>query len=137
MCELWAPGAFSDRPDTGRGRLEAIVDGDVATRVQLDAGHVQADRGGIGRASRRDQDVAAFDGPFTVRRAHDKADAISGPPLHLQRLRCHEQLDPFVTENSSDRIGDVPILATRELWPSLDDRDAAPEAPVRLSQLEG
>src|SRR5882724_5083726 len=128
MCELWASGAFPDRPDIGRGRLEAIVDGDVATRIQLDAGHVQSDCGGIGRASRRDQDVAAFEGPFTVWRAHDNADAVSGPPLHLQRLRSHQQLDPFATEDPSDRVGDVRILATGEPWPSLDDRDAASEA---------
>ena len=60
--ELRAAGALADRPDIGRARLQPVVDRDVAPRVQLDAGHLQPDPGGVGRASRRDQDVAAVDG---------------------------------------------------------------------------
>jgi len=58
------------------------------------------------------------------------------PPVHSQRLRRQEHLDTFVTQDLPDRDGDVWILATREPRPVLDDRDAAPDAPVRLGQLE-
>ena len=67
--ELRAAGAFADRPDVGRARLQPLVDADVAARVQLDAGLVEADAGGVGNAPGRDQDVAALDLLLAGRRA--------------------------------------------------------------------
>src|SRR3989442_1061197 len=80
MGELRAAGAFADRPDIGGARLEPIVDGDVAARVELDAGDVQSDPGSVGRATRRDQDVAPVDRSFTVGHAHVDSDAFTRSP---------------------------------------------------------
>jgi hypothetical protein len=45
-------------------------------------------------------------------------------------------LNALVTENLLHLIRDVGILPTHELATALDDRDAAPEATVRLAQFE-
>jgi hypothetical protein len=36
--ELWATGAFLHGPDTGRSRLQALIDANVATTIQLNTG---------------------------------------------------------------------------------------------------
>src|SRR5882724_13129587 len=59
--EVWGPGAFADGPDVGRARVQSLVDANVATGVQLDAGVLEADPRGVRRASSRDEDVAALD----------------------------------------------------------------------------
>ena len=43
--ELRTAGAFADRPDIGRARLQSLVDADVAPVVEIDAGDIEADRG--------------------------------------------------------------------------------------------
>jgi hypothetical protein len=80
-----------------RTRLEPIVDGDVATRVQIDAGHLQSNPGGVGCASRRDQDIAAVDELFPARRAYTEADACPRPSLYPEDLRRKQDLDPLVS----------------------------------------
>src|SRR5205814_4759411 len=63
-------GTLADGPDPGRTRLEPVVDLDVTPCVQLDAGHVQADPGGVGRPSGGGQDGAGCDGAFATGRPH-------------------------------------------------------------------
>ena len=46
---------------SGARGLQPLVDANVAARVQLDAGLLEPDPGGVRHASRRDQDVAALD----------------------------------------------------------------------------
>ena len=36
--ELRAAGALPDRPDVGRGRLQPLIDADIAVRIQFHAG---------------------------------------------------------------------------------------------------
>src|SRR6185369_6597095 len=48
--ELWAPGTFADRPDVGGTRLQALIHPYVAALIQLDAGPLEPDVGGVGRA---------------------------------------------------------------------------------------
>src|SRR5271170_8302966 len=59
--ELRAAGAFADGPDLGRTRLQPLVDANKAAAVELDAGVLEPDPGGVWNASHRDQDVAARD----------------------------------------------------------------------------
>src|SRR5262245_65874952 len=54
----------------------------------------------------------------------------------MEDLGLYEKVDAFVTENPLHLLRDVGILTTHELRPTLDDRDAAPEATVRLAQFE-
>jgi hypothetical protein len=43
VCELRAARNFANRPNAGRGRLQAIVDLDVSAVGQLNAGQLQAE----------------------------------------------------------------------------------------------
>ena len=116
--ELRAAGAFPDGPDIGRSRLQPLVDANVATTVQLNAGLLEPDPGGVRNAPRRDQDVAALDLLLAGGRAHGKADFLSGSAVHMEGLGRHQKLNAFVTENPLHLIRDVGILPAHQLRPS-------------------
>src|SRR5262249_37085094 len=116
--------------------LQPVVDLDVAPRVQLDAGHVEADPGGVGRPPRRNQDVAAGDSPFTSCGPDAQAHLFSGSPLDVEYVGPEKDIDPFGAEDAADFFGNVRVLAGEKLRPVLDHGDAAAEAPVRLGELE-
>ena len=78
MRELWATRAFPDDPDLGRAGLQPLVHPNLATIVQLNAGLLKSDPGGVWSAPRRDQDVAPLDLLLTGGRPHYKADVLSG-----------------------------------------------------------
>jgi hypothetical protein len=59
--ELRATGALPDCPDTGRSRLQPIINANVPAFVQVNAGQFKSDIGGVGNTSCRDEYVAAFD----------------------------------------------------------------------------
>ena len=84
--KLRAAGTFPDGPDIGRGRLQPLIDANVATIVQLDAGLLKSDPGGVRNAPRRDQDVAALDLLLTGGCAHGEADFLSGVAVHIDGL---------------------------------------------------
>src|SRR5258708_10858507 len=53
--ELRATGDLADRPDTGRGGLQPLVDLDISPVGELNAGQLQAESFGVRRASSGDQ----------------------------------------------------------------------------------
>src|SRR6516225_11236692 len=134
--ELRAAGAFADSPDIGGRRLQPLIDANVATSVQLDAGLFEPDAGGIGNASCRGQDIAAFDLLLTGWRTRGKADLLSGSALYIEGFGSHQNLNTFVTENSLHFVGDVGILTGHQLRPGLADRHAAAEAVISLGHFE-
>jgi hypothetical protein len=87
-------------------------------------------------APRRDQDVAALDLLLTGGRACDKVDCFSGSAVHVEGLGTDKKLNTFVTENPLQPLRDVGIFPGHELRLALDDRHAATEATVSLSQFE-
>src|ERR1700756_667923 len=103
--------------------------------IQLNAGLLKPDPGGVRNAPGRDQDVAALDLLLTGGCAHVKADFLSGSALQIEGLSRHQNLNTFVTENPLHFSRDVGILAAHQLRPRLDDRHAATEATVSLSQF--
>jgi len=60
--------------------VKTIVDRDVAASIERDAGNVEPDPLCVGRATDRDQYVAAFDGRVAVRCAQSKTDAFPDWP---------------------------------------------------------
>src|SRR5262249_8610217 len=134
--ELRAAGTLADPPDVGRGRLEPVVDLDVAPRIQLDTGHFESDPGGVGNAPRRDQEVASGDRLLTTGRPYSQTDACPAPSFHFEHLGRKQDLDPFAAEDPLKLRRDVRILALDELLSVRDDGHAAPEAAVRLGELE-
>src|SRR6476660_7351952 len=87
--ELWTAGAFPHGPDTGRSRLQSLVDANVATTIQLNAGLLKPDPGGVRNAPRRDQDVGAPDLLLPGGCAHGKAHFLSGSAVHIEGLSRH------------------------------------------------
>src|SRR5437870_9736995 len=136
MREVRTPGAFPDRPDGRRRRLQPLVHAHVPASVQLDTGLLETDPGGVRRAAHRDDEVAALDPLLSHAGAHNDRHILSGSAQHTEGLRAHERLDPFVTENALHLLRNVAILLTEKLGPSLDDRHAAAEATVRLADFE-
>jgi len=134
--ELWAAGAFADSPDIGRRCLQPLIDANVPTSVQLDAGLFEPDAGGIGNASCRGQDIAALDLLLIGGRTHGKADLLSRSALHIEGFGRHQNLNTFVTENSLHFVGDVGILAGHQLRTGLDYRHATAEAAISLGHFE-
>src|ERR1700730_8656727 len=87
--ELWATGTFPHGPDTGRSRLQLLIDANVATIIQLNAGLLKPEPCGVRNAPRRDQYVAALDLLLTGGCAHGKADFLSGSAVHIEGLSRH------------------------------------------------
>src|SRR5262249_21783845 len=117
-------------------RLQALVDLDIAATVQLDAGFLEPDPGGIRRASRSDQDVAALDPLLTGGRADDKPDLLSGSAVDADGLGRHEELNTLLTQYPLQLSRDIGVLPAHELRSRLDDRHAAPKAAVSLGEFE-
>jgi hypothetical protein len=135
VSKLRAAGALADRPDIGRRRLQPVIDTDIAVCVQLDAGFLKPDAGGIGNAPCRGQDVAALDLLLARRRAHRQADAVARSALDSEGLRLEEKLNAFFSQNSVHFIDDVGILAGHQLSTGLDHGHAAPKAAIGLRHL--
>src|SRR3989449_11323080 len=69
-------------------------------------------------------------------RAHSDRHVLAGSPMHMEGLGRHETFDPFGAENSPHLLRNVVILSAEKLRPVLDDRHAASEATVRLTEFE-
>ncbi len=98
MCELWASGAIAHRPYAARGGFEALVDTDIATRIELDTGRFESDAVSIRRTPRRHQDVTGIDGALAMHGSHMHANPRARAALHIQDLRIEHYLDTFVLE---------------------------------------
>src|SRR6202167_3576567 len=134
--ELRAAGAFAERPDIPRTRLQPIVDADITATVQLDADLAEPDPGGVGNTPGRDEDVAAFDGLLAGVREYRNADPLAGLAIHPEELGRDDNSDSFVAENPPYLIRDVGILSAHELRAGLDDRNLAAEATVSPREFE-
>src|SRR5262249_41191164 len=134
--ELRAAGAVPHGPDVGRSGLQPFIDANIAASVQLDPGLLEADSLGVWNATRRDQNVAAFDLLLAGWRAHRNADFLSRASVNVEGLGRYQTLDAFVTEDPLHLIRDVGILPAHQLRAGLDDRHAAAETKVSLRQFE-
>jgi len=134
--EVGAAGAFADRPNPGRARLQPFVDTNVAAVIDFDAGLIESDPGRVRDPAYGDQDVAALDRALARSRLHDKADLLSRSAAHMRRLGREEDIDLFGSKNPTHLFRNVGILLGHQLRPMLKDCDPAAEATASLSQLE-
>src|SRR5258707_11392661 len=90
----------------------------------------------VRRASQRDEQVASVDLALAGRRA--QPDFHLAPRATADRLdrSLEHHVDAVVREDRADRLGDVGVLAGRELRGLVDHGDAAAEAPECLRHLE-
>jgi hypothetical protein len=86
MRELRAAGAIPHRPNVGRGGLQPVVDANISTRVQRDAGLVEPDLLRVWHATRRNQNVAAFDVLLAGWRPYRHADVVSRASMDVAGL---------------------------------------------------
>ena len=86
-------------PDIRCTRLEPVVDGDISASVNRDTRCLQPNTGGIGCASGRHQDVAAFNGLIGRGRMQPEADSLPGPTLHIENLGAEMYQDTFVAQH--------------------------------------
>src|SRR5262249_27719007 len=82
--KLWAAGAFADRPDVRRTRLESVVDLHITSLVESHADGVEYNPRRIGSSTRGDEDVAAFEEALALGRPHAQAHALAGPALDFE-----------------------------------------------------
>ncbi len=136
MGELWAAGRLANCPDVGRTRLQPVIDRDISAVVEHDTGEVEPDPIGVGGASGRDQEIAAFDGLIACQRPHLEADCVSGSALNTKNLNSKMHLYAVVAQHLQNCIRDVGIFPAGELWSDLHDADAAAEAAIGLRQLQ-
>ena len=59
--ELWAAGAFAQRPHIWRTHLQSAIDANVTASVQFNAGLLKSNSSGVRNAPDRDQDVVAIE----------------------------------------------------------------------------
>src|SRR5262245_22812523 len=136
MCEVWSPRALADGPHVRRGRLEAVVDTHVASRVELDAGLLEADPDRVGCTPYGDEDVAAFDPLLAGCRTRQDRDVLSRSTVDTERLSAEETFDAFGEQDFPHLTGNVGILTAEKLRPILDDRHPTAEATIRLTEFE-
>src|ERR1700756_4468579 len=136
MGELWAAGAFPQRPHVRRTRLQSAIDANVTASVQFNAGVLKSNSGSVRNAPSRDQDVAAIDALLTGRGARSKRDLVSRSPNYFKELGLDKNLNGLVAEDAPDLPRHVDILASHELRTGLDDGDVAAEATIGLCEFQ-
>src|SRR5262245_17074331 len=119
--ELRAARTFSNGPDLRSTRLQPLIHANVAATIQLNAGLLKSDSGGVRNPPRRGQYVAASDRLLAGWRTYNEADFFSRLTAHLDKLRFHENLNTFATENELHLLRNVDILPTHQLMAGLDD----------------
>ena len=98
--KLRAACHLADRPHAGRGRLQALVDLDVAAVGDLDAGHLQPQALGMRRAACGDQHMTALQGLLRAMVLEGDADRLSRCSRHTRDLRLQQQVDALVFEQA-------------------------------------
>src|SRR5262249_40050212 len=104
--------------------------------IQLDAGHFESDAGGVGRASRRDKNIAGGNVLLASAGLHQQTDALTRSPLRANDVGSQKDFDLFGGKEAAKFLGDFRVLGAEELRPVLDHRNAAAEALVRLGEFE-
>ena len=105
--EVRAASAVPGRPDALGSRPEPLVNLDVPPLVRLDPRELQSDAVGVRRASPGNEEVRPFD--RTPPRV--QTDGFPGFPVNAIDGDPGQDLDPLVSEEPLDRLGDVRVLA--------------------------
>ena len=113
MRELRATRAFPHGPDIGGARLEALIDANVPTIVQLNPCLLKSDSSGTGNTPGCHQDIATLYGSFAGTRAHNKTNLLSRPPTYLEEFGSRYDFNSLVAQNPHHLLRNVQILSTQ------------------------
>src|SRR5262249_12828167 len=126
--EMRAPGTLADRPNIRRGRLQPLVDADIAASVRLDPGRVDTDPGRVGNPPRGDEKIARVYLPVAARRVQCDDDLVARAALHGARLRIQQKFNAFRAQNALDLVGNVGVLVAHDASAAANYRHSAAEA---------
>jgi hypothetical protein len=115
MGELRAAGTLTQRPNTGRARLQPIANLDVASCVERDVCDLEADACGIGLTTCGDQNVACSDVTRTGSRAEVQTDFLPGPTVNAQGLGGGHDIDALLCQETKDLGANIEVFATSVL----------------------
>ena len=136
VSELWAAGAFPHGPYLWRTRFQPSIDANVTATVQLNAGLLQSNSGGIRNTPHRNQDVAAIDVLLSGEGAHDNGNLVSRSSTYPKQFGLDKNLNTFAAENAPNLLRDIDILPSQELRTGFDDRHVAAKATISLRQFQ-
>ena len=126
MGEGAAAVAVAERPDAGNAGPQLVVDGDVAARVDVDAGRLEPEVVGVRPAADGKQHVRADD--FGVaRRAIDADRDLGAARGEADAFGIEADGDSLGFEDLADRVRHLLVLAGDEARRLLDHGDAAPK----------
>src|SRR5690606_10839771 len=120
MRELRASRALTQRPDSGCGRLQALVDSNKPPRVELHSRDLKTDPGGVRGSSGRNEDVATGAQLLAGSRLDPHGHFLAGSTFHRQRLGEKADLDPFTFQKFQKLLADTRVLATQQMLPAVD-----------------
>jgi len=134
--KLRAPGAFADRPDIWSGCFQAIIHLQVTELIQLDAGQIQSDSGGIGNTSGRDKDIAGLDCFILSGRPDNNSNPSHGSAAHAGDFRRSKNVNSFSGQYTQDFGRNVRVLLGEQLRTVLNDRHAAAKTAISLCKFQ-
>src|SRR5439155_22547460 len=108
--ELRATGDLADRPDAGRGGLQPLVDLDVSTVGELNAGQFQAESFGVRIAACGYQYVTALKDFLNSILLDDDTHRVARFARHLLDPCIQDNVDAFVFEKAAKSLAYVLVL---------------------------
>jgi hypothetical protein len=96
--KLRTAGAIAHRPHVGSGRLQPLVDLDIAALVEFHAGLLQSDAVGVRYPARSDKKIGAFDSAFAIFAPGMDPKFIAGTPFDPRDRGCEQHVDSFVVK---------------------------------------
>ncbi len=134
--ELRTAGGFARRPDVRRGRLQFVVDANIAALVQFDARGGQVEPIGVERAAGRDQDIGGCERLLRLSAANAEDYAVARTALDLAHLGLQQDFDSLVLHQFQNRLRDVAVFAVEQARAALNDGHAAAEPPHGLGEFQ-
>src|SRR6201998_4768565 len=137
--ELRASGDLTNRPDTGRGGLQSLINLYVSPVGELHAGQFQAESFGVRLAASGDQYMAAlqdFLNSILLASLHnDDTDRVAGFARHSLDPCIQQNVDAFIGEQAAKRVAYIRVFFGHQPPVAIDDRHLAAEAAHRLRQF--
>ena len=128
--ELRARGGVAHRVHAFRARTVAVVHGDVATRVPLDARRLAAQVVRVRLAAQRDEHVRAAH--LAPRQAHHDLCAFARQRFHLRR---EHEAQPLRLEHGAEGFRRRLVLVREQAVRPVDHRHLGPEPAEHLREL--
>src|SRR5712672_988522 len=133
--ELRATRDLADRPDAGRAGLQPLVDLDVPTLGEFNAGQFQAEPFGVRIAACGDQYMTSFYDFLNSILLDDDTYRVAGLARHLLDPCIQENVDAFISEQAAKSLAYVRVFFGHQPPVAINHSHFAAEAAHRLGHL--